>query len=67
MTIHTTKSQATFFGFFLKLLDKILASVKLSQNKNYHGPEMGPGLSHEQKINPVLLEHPHLFQRFIFC
>lgn len=67
MTIHSTESQAAFFGFFLKLLDKILAPVKSSQNKNYHGPEMGPGFSHEEKINPVLLPHWHLIQHFSFC
>lgn len=57
MTIHSAESQATFFGFFLKQLDKILAPALSSQSKNYHGPEMGPGFSHEQKINPVLNIH----------
>lgn len=64
MTIHSAESQATFFSFLLEVLDKILAPVKSSQNESYHGPEMGPGFSHEQKINLVLLEHPHLSLHF---
>lgn len=78
MTTHSAESQATFFSFLLKVLDKILAPVKSSQNKNCRGPEMGPGFSHEQKKkNPVLptqnasalctlSKHPDLLYRFFF-
>lgn len=78
MTTHSAESQATFFSFLLKVLDKILAPVKSSQNKNCRGPGMGPGFSHEQKKkNPVLptqnasalctlSKHPDLLYRFFF-